>query len=167
MAVSQGLAQLLTICQIIHVSGHNDAASLRQQREELPEALRQRYRLYPFLHEDMSKALTAADLVVTRAGASVLGELPAVGVPAILIPYTGGHRDQEENAAYMERHGAAVVLHDHSLSAQTLVDAVGGLFNNPERLERLRAGVQALAQPDAARHLGRELIQISVPRGDV
>jgi len=102
---------------------------LQRAAAELPEWLRERYRLYPYLHasrDDATPALfdafASADLVISRSGASVLGELPAAGVPAILIPYP--HVHQDENADALVAAGAALKIADHELA--TAGDALEG-----------------------------------------
>ena len=76
VALADALAHLLLTYQIIHVTGQQEAGAMRQLREQLGSESKRRYRPYGFLHEDMARAFAAADLVVCRAGASVLGEIP-------------------------------------------------------------------------------------------
>ena len=63
--------------RVIHVTGDAGYADALTARAALPEELRDRYRPFPFLHEDMTAALAAADLAVGRAGASTLAEAAA------------------------------------------------------------------------------------------
>ncbi len=159
-ALTGALNHLLLTFQIIHVTGQQEAGAMRSLREELPSELKRRYRPYGFLHEDMTKAFAAADLVVCRAGASVLGEIPAAGVAAVLIPYAGGHRDQEHNAAYLEEHGAAVRIDDGALSPAVLEDTIMSVAD-PEKLAAMRQASAALAHPEAASVIARELTSIA------
>jgi UDP-N-acetylglucosamine--N-acetylmuramyl-(pentapeptide) pyrophosphoryl-undecaprenol N-acetylglucosamine transferase len=74
----------------------------------------------PYLN-DMSDAYAAADLVLARAGASTLGELAALGKPAILVPYPHAAEDHQRlNAAMVAQAGAAVVVDDRELIAGKL-----------------------------------------------
>jgi UDP-N-acetylglucosamine--N-acetylmuramyl-(pentapeptide) pyrophosphoryl-undecaprenol N-acetylglucosamine transferase len=101
----------------------------------------------PYL-DDMADAYAAADLVLSRAGASTLGELAALGKPAILVPYpyaAEGH--QATNAARFEAAGAAVVLTDRELQAGAL-DAALARTVEPERLTALGAGAAGMGGAD-------------------
>jgi UDP-N-acetylglucosamine--N-acetylmuramyl-(pentapeptide) pyrophosphoryl-undecaprenol N-acetylglucosamine transferase len=108
----------------------------------------------------MGLALAAADLVVSRAGASALGEYPLFGLPAVLVPYPHAWRYQKVNADYLVKRGAAVRLADEALGTQ-LAGEVRGLLNDPARLAAMRAAARAAATPEAARHLVRELRQLA------
>ena len=66
--------------------------------------------------------MAAADLVVSRAGASILGEYPLFGLPSILIPYPYAWRYQKVNADYLVTRGAAIRLDDETLSDDFAAD---------------------------------------------
>jgi UDP-N-acetylglucosamine--N-acetylmuramyl-(pentapeptide) pyrophosphoryl-undecaprenol N-acetylglucosamine transferase len=93
--INHGHAALLThvlpLAHVLHVCGREgDEAMLQTHMVGLPVELQHRYHLYPDLATDgaltMTAALAAADVTICRSGASVLGELPAAGLPAILVP---------------------------------------------------------------------------------
>jgi UDP-N-acetylglucosamine--N-acetylmuramyl-(pentapeptide) pyrophosphoryl-undecaprenol N-acetylglucosamine transferase len=136
---------------VLHLAGLRDYEALAARIE------RRDYRLLPFT-DDFGAALSAADLVVARAGGSVW-EIAAAGRPALLVPYphaTAGH--QAKNAAYFERGGAAVVVAESKLDLRPQVDA---LLADPHRLEQMAAAMRALARPDAADVIAEELIALA------
>lgn len=157
------LPQLLEEMQIVHISGHLDWPEVAAIKTNLSEDLASRYHAYPYLHEEMGAALRVADIVVSRAGASVLGELPLFGLPAILVPYPYAWRYQEVNARYLERWGAAVVIQDERL-ADELLPAVRKLISNRRQREKMQQAMLSLAKPNAAESIA-ELLHglVSVP----
>jgi len=134
---------------VLHISGNLEWTQVEQSRASLPGKLQARYRVFPYLHKEMGAALQAADLVVSRAGASALGEYPLFGLPAILVPYPYAWRYQRVNAQYLVRHGAAVLVNDVDLVEQ-LLPLVQELLSNRERREAMRAALKSLARPQAA-----------------
>jgi UDP-N-acetylglucosamine--N-acetylmuramyl-(pentapeptide) pyrophosphoryl-undecaprenol N-acetylglucosamine transferase len=101
----------------------------------------------PYLH-DVADAYAVADLVLARAGASTLGELAALGKPAILVPYPHAAEDhQAANAARFAAAGAAVVIGDRELAAGGL-RAVLDSAVSPQRLEAMQAAAQRLRVGD-------------------
>lgn len=145
------LPHLLESCQIIHISGELDWKEVDDFRTTLPEALQTRYHAFPYVHE-MGAVLACADLVITRSGASSLGELPLFGLPAILVPYPHAWRYQKVNAAYLEHHGAAIVI-ENELLPQRILPVVQELLADRQRLSQMRQAMRSLARPQAAREL--------------
>jgi UDP-N-acetylglucosamine--N-acetylmuramyl-(pentapeptide) pyrophosphoryl-undecaprenol N-acetylglucosamine transferase len=163
-ALVSALPALLPECQVVHLTGQLDWPWVEGERARLSPGSRARYRAYPYLHEDLPAAMAVADLVVARAGAATLAEFPAVGLPSILVPYpySGGH--QEANADFMAEHGASLRLDDADLDA-SLEETVLSLFRDEPALERMREAAQALARPDAALQLARELCSLAGSSG--
>jgi UDP-N-acetylglucosamine--N-acetylmuramyl-(pentapeptide) pyrophosphoryl-undecaprenol N-acetylglucosamine transferase len=107
----------------------------------------------------MGAALAAADLALSRAGASTLGEYPLFGLPAILVPYPFAWRYQKVNAEYLAQRGAAVVIENSHLADQ-LLPTLRDLLNQPDRLMSMRNAMLTLAQPAAASEIGHLLLAL-------
>lgn len=159
-ALAASLEEILSHYQVIHVSGALDWPLVEQQAAGLPAAQRRFYRPYAYLHEEMGAAFRAADLVVARAGASMLGEAPAFALPSLLVPYPHAWRYQKVNADYLVKHGAAVRLNDEQLPSDFL-PVVLSLLQDEARLSAMSAAAASLDRPQAAAHLARLLRELS------
>lgn len=159
LAVLNGLRDLLVKFEIIHLSGDADWQFVKHTREQLPMELAARYHALPYLHE-MGAALAAADLVVSRAGASVLGEFPLFGLPAVLVPYPHAWRYQKVNAEFLAYRGAAVILEDHRLKNELSV-TLNVLLDNRNKLKSMRAAMFELSHPRAAEKIASVLIELA------
>ncbi len=159
-AVIAALPELLQRCQVIHVTGQIDWPEIKVIPATLPASTAWRYLPFPYLYEEMSDALSCADLVVSRAGASILGEYPLFELPAILVPYPHAWRYQKMNAEYLSKRGAAVVMQDEAL-AQALVPTIFELFGNSERLESMRQAARVMAHPRAAERLANQIRELA------
>lgn len=107
----------------------------------------------------------AADLVVSRAGATCLSELTLVGRPSILVPYpyaTEGH--QMKNARAMERAGAAFVVPDADLTGALLAERIEEATKDRAGLARMADAAGGLARPDAADRVARAILALATRR---
>jgi UDP-N-acetylglucosamine--N-acetylmuramyl-(pentapeptide) pyrophosphoryl-undecaprenol N-acetylglucosamine transferase len=167
-AVLNALPQLLKEMQIVHISGRLDweevESAWRSLEAHLPEKLARRYRPYPYLHEEMGAAMTAADLVLSRAGASSLGEYPHFGLPAVLAPYPYAWRYQKLNAQYLIERGAAVMLEDSELPTR-LFPVVSEMMRDSERRIQMREAMRSLARPQASREIAGLLHSLAPAEG--
>lgn len=164
-AVTTLLPELLADgVQVVHVTGTLDWETAQAQRATLSvqvgEAAIQRYHAYPYLHDEMGLAMAAADVAVCRSGASVLGELPLFGLPAILVPYPYAWRYQKVNADWLAERGAAVVLINDDLPTR-LLPLLRDLLHDEARRAAMGGRARALAQPDGAWQLGQEILQLA------
>lgn len=169
-ALLANLPELLKDCQVVHLSGELDWEEVRLARQALADTLSpdlvKHYHPYPYLHAEMGAAFAAADLVVCRAGASTLGELPLFGLPAILVPYPYAWRYQQVNASALAENGAALILQDGELG-ERLVRIVGELLHDAQRLQSMRQQMSALARPEAARSIAGLVLNLGgYPGGD-
>jgi UDP-N-acetylglucosamine--N-acetylmuramyl-(pentapeptide) pyrophosphoryl-undecaprenol N-acetylglucosamine transferase len=144
--------------QIIHVTGTLDWADIEARIKTFPDTTH--YHAFPYLHHEMGLAMAGADLVVSRAGASVLGEFPLFGLPAVLIPYPYAWRYQKVNADYLAERGAAVRL-DEADMPELLVSTIRSILNDPARLAAMKAASAALAVRDGAERGAAELVKLA------
>ncbi|HEX7484083.1 MAG TPA: UDP-N-acetylglucosamine--N-acetylmuramyl-(pentapeptide) pyrophosphoryl-undecaprenol N-acetylglucosamine transferase [Candidatus Saccharimonadales bacterium] len=148
-AVALSLQDLLPLTSVILVSGtgqYDEMRALTPQDDD-------RFQLHAFVSNGMATMLGAADIVVTRAGATTLLELASLAKPTILIPngyLTGGH--QLKNAAAYAEQGAVDVIDEHQLDIdpQVLVKAIRDLLHNQSRRDDMSKAFHAFARPHAA-----------------
>ena len=159
MSVLSNLRALLEKCEVVHLSGDGDWELVKSKREQLPVELASRYHAMAYLHE-MGAALAAADVVVSRAGASSLGEFPLFALPAIVVPYPHAWRYQKVNADYLTRRGAAIMLPDNRLDDELLV-TLTVLLENPNKLKAMRAAMFELSHPRAAEKIASALLELA------
>lgn len=162
-ALLDNLTTLLERTQVVHISGKLDWAHVEDVKQKLSREQASRYFAFDYLHEEMGAALAAADLVVSRAGASSLGEYPLFGLPALLVPYPYAWRYQKVNADYLSEHGAALTIEDAALK-EHLVPIVDELLQNPKKLDAMHIAMRELAHPQAAEEIGSHLMALAGKR---
>jgi UDP-N-acetylglucosamine--N-acetylmuramyl-(pentapeptide) pyrophosphoryl-undecaprenol N-acetylglucosamine transferase len=148
-AVLEALPRLTERVRVIHVTGAEGYDAAVAARDALPEELRDRYRPFPFLHEEMSAALAAADLAVGRAGSSTLAEAAAFALPMAIVPYPHAAGHQARNADAYAASGAALLVEDADFDADRLVE-VAGLLADPAAHARMSAAARDFARAHAA-----------------
>ena len=163
LAVAAALPQLLEQIQILHVTGQANWRDTEAELPVIPAKLQKRYRAFPYLHDDMGAALAAADLVLSRAGASTIGEFPLFGLPAILVPIPMKGHIQHLNAAYLKKFGAVLLLPDEQMS-EKLSQLVLDTMYNEQVLAGLSQAMQSLAHRDAARAIADLILDLGQTR---
>jgi UDP-N-acetylglucosamine--N-acetylmuramyl-(pentapeptide) pyrophosphoryl-undecaprenol N-acetylglucosamine transferase len=132
--------------QILHVCGERDYEYMKAEEREVYAG--NSVVLVPYLRE-MADAYALSDVVIARAGASTLGELAALGMPSVLIPYPYASEDhQTANARAFEKTGAAVIVADRELNADSLWWTLRDVMQ-PQRLSAMRAAARSLGAGDA------------------
>lgn len=104
---------------------------------------------------NMPTVMDAADVIISRAGASTCNEIAAAGIPAILIPspnVTNHH--QEKNANLMAERDAAVTIPEPDCTPQRLYDEVRALLREPERRERMTKNLREMVRLDSTERIG-------------
>ena len=158
-AVVPQLPALLELAQVIHISGQSDWEAIQIAHAGLTSEQKKRYHAFSYLHEEMGAALVSADLVISRAGASTLGEFPFFGLPAILVPYPYAWRYQKVNADYLAERGAAVIVKDEMLKNE-LLPVIKALLANPSKREAMSKALKSLSHPQAAQIIAEQILQL-------
>lgn len=140
--------------QVIHVTGMMEHDRFRRRLEDVKRRHDTvAYRMFPYI-EDMGAAYAAADLVVSRAGATTVAEITAVGLPSVLVPYPYATDDhQAANAGRLEAVGAARVIADEAFSPELFWQAVSAFAYRPDSLRDMAAAARELGRPGAADEL--------------
>ncbi len=141
--------------QCIHLSGVKDFEFVKSGYDSAGVE----NRVFAFL-DTMSHAYSAADLVISRAGATSISEITFFGKPCILIPYPGKKVHQLENAAFLEKNGAAAVIEQQGFCKDDLKNAIFDLINNPAKLKAMAENSSRLARPDASYRLAGEILKM-------
>jgi UDP-N-acetylglucosamine--N-acetylmuramyl-(pentapeptide) pyrophosphoryl-undecaprenol N-acetylglucosamine transferase len=138
---------------ILHQAGarHADATLAAYIASSAPSS---RWQVYDFL-DDMPRRFEAADLVLSRSGASTVAELAAAGKPSLLIPFPQAADDhQRRNAEALVAAGAARMLLEADLTPGLLLETLTGLLADRRALAGMSAKARTLAHPDAVQRIG-------------
>ena len=159
-------AQLLAMVPgltILHQAGARHAETTLAAYQASGAAA-DRWQVEAFL-DDMPRRFEAADLVLSRSGASTVAELAAAGKPALLIPFPQAADDhQRRNAEVMAQAGAARVLLEADLTPDKLLGALSDLLAATGELREMAEHARSLAHPDAAERIAG--MAMALARGD-
>lgn len=142
---SASLLKELSI-QLIHITGERDdgLAAINYQREGLIAHVAS-------FHHQMNEAYSAADLVISRAGAASLSEISHFGLPSILIPFPfAAEQHQHRNAALFQEAGAAEVLEESEITPESLVRLIANLLVDDQRRQRMSEAAAKMLPEQAA-----------------
>lgn len=165
-AIHEILPEMLKFTSVGLVAGrkyYEEIVDLKQYEEWDKAKLRSNFRMWEF-NSAMHDLMGAADVVVSRAGATTIAELSALGKAVILIPFEklpGSH--QLKNAEKLAEMGAVVMIPDAKMrkNPQDLLEAVRHLVRAPRERQDLADKLHAEAKPDAAERLAQILIDVS------
>ena len=131
------------------------------------ETLRSRYHLVGTLPAHQVNALlTAASVVITRAGSTTLFEVGIHGTPSIIIPIPEDvSRDQRSNAYAFARGGGATVMEEHNLTEALLVAEIRSIIGSRETWQAMSTATKQFVPTDAAAKIAASLLQIGKEHG--
>ena len=141
---------------VVHSTGAEDYEDTRAALALSDDEAR-RYHVMPYI-DDMGDMLAAADLVLSRSGASSVAEIAALAVPAVLVPYPFATADhQTTNARYLVDAGAAALVADADIDDEGFAKTLLDLVANGGRRDEMRAAARGLGQDTAAQKLADAL----------
>jgi len=147
-------------CEIIHQCGPSNYETIKQMLDGKTPS---EYHLFPFLdNEQMRQAMTAADLIVARAGAGTIAEIAALGKPSILIPLPNAAADHQlKNAEEFAKSGATVIIEQMNLTPHLFQSEIFSLLDKPDLLKKMSEDAKKFAHPDAAKLIAQEILNIA------
>ncbi len=158
-AVPRALARARTPVRVVHQCGRIHEADTRARYAELGAG--ERATVVAFI-DDMPAAIGAAHLVVSRAGASAVSEICAVGRPSLLVPYPFAAADhQRHNAEALANAGAALAIGNDDATPDRLAVEIDRLASEPGRLAAMAEAARAFGRPDAARTIAQDLLALA------
>lgn len=148
---------------IVHQTGKADLDEVAALYRELGVEADVR----PFI-DDMAGALTAASLVICRAGATTLAELCAVGRASVLVPFPFATDDhQTHNAASLQAAGASVMLPEREMTPEKLAEIIRKLLADDSGRRQMAARALERGRPRAAEDIARDLLTLLWERGEL
>ena len=140
--IREALPELLKNWQVVHLCGKGN---LDDSLDQTPG-----YRQYEYIKEQLPDLFAMADVVVSRAGANAICEISALAKPNLLIPLgtNASSGDQILNARSFEKQGYSMVLEEENLTEESLLEAVGKLYENRETY---RKAMQSSSHTDSIR----------------
>lgn len=160
------LPELTKEVQVIHQTGEKQFKEIRGRSRIVLEktALARRYHPFAFLDAPLLRnASRASVLAVSRAGAGMIFEIAAWGLPSIVIPIIHAAQDhQRKNAYAYARTGAATVLEEANFTPHVLSAEIMRLVADPGARNEMKNAAQSFARIDAARKIAEEIIRIGI-----
>lgn len=140
---------------VIYVTGKNYYETMKEELKDLNHSIH----LVSYI-EDMPSLISSCDLIVTRAGATTLAEITAMGTASLIIPspYVVLNH-QEYNARELVDAKAAKMILEKELNAQDFVKEVRDLLKHKEELEGLKTNARQLGKPDACKDIYQEMLR--------
>lgn len=159
------LKEILELFEVIHQCGAKNYKELFEQTSVIFEGdknLKKFYHLYDFLGENLLKhAYKTSDLVISRAGAGVISEILAVGIPSILVPLPeSAQNHQAKNAYAVKNYGAAIVIEESNLKPHFLVEKLKFLFSKPRTLKEMAEKTKHLNRPDSEKIIIDNILEV-------
>lgn len=168
-AILSSIRQLLPNYRIFHQTGEANLEELSLSAQGLlgdSPYLSNYYLEGNISAEKVSALLSAATLIITRAGSTTLFEIAYHGKPSIIIPIPEDvSRDQRSNAYAFARGGAAAVIEEHNLTQSLLEQEIHSIISDPNRQSAMSRAAREMFVDGASKKIADLLISIGVEHG--
>ncbi len=147
-------------CAFLHATGSNGVAMLEDLNSKIDMASNPHVMIREYI-SDMDRCMSAADLVICRAGASSLSELQVMGKASILVPYPyASENHQYFNAKDLADNNAAIIIEEKDLSGEKLISVVDLLIENMDKVREYGENAKKMAVCDASQRITQCLCEI-------
>lgn len=155
--VPQALALIKNECPELFITHQTGQAKLSAAQAHYQKA-GITARVVPFI-EDMAGAFSQHDLLISRAGATVIAEITAAGMPAIVVPYRFAEGHQKANAQALVKEKAGLMIEEGDTFVLELARSLKELYHHQEQLVHLSHRARAMAIPNAAQHIVKIVLE--------
>jgi len=157
-AVYELLDDLLEKFKVIHLVGESDYSHFKEKKGSLEKDKALNYILLTtvFDEKEFNNLINESFVVVSRAGAGAISEFSLLAKPTIFVPLLG---HQEENAEYLSKKGAAVIIKDKDLTPDILKEKIQLLFSDNNLRNNLIKNISKFSCPNASSILAKEIIK--------
>lgn len=167
--IIEALPKLLPTTRVFHQVGESNL-SFMQERAQLvleDKTLLDSYYLQGLLNEEtVAMILSAADLVITRAGSTTLFEIAQHETPSIIVPIPESiSHDQRSNAYAYARNGAAMVMEEENITENLLLQEINAILKDGNRYQEMVAATRVMQYPEAAKKIADILVSIGKEHG--
>lgn len=147
-------------CFFLHATGSNGTAMIDELNEEIDLSQNKHVMLREYI-DDMDVCMSAADIVICRAGASTISELQVMGKASVLIPYPyAAENHQYFNAKDLADNNAAILIEEKDLSGEKLVSLIDLLISNMDKVREYGENAKKMAVTDASKRITDCLCEI-------
>ena len=141
---------------IIYVTGKNHYKDFMDSVSDIPEHVHIKQYI-----DDMPSLISSCDLLVTRAGATTLAEITALGCASLIIPSPYVVKNhQEYNGQELVNEDAAEMILEKDVTSEVFVDKINTLIHDDEKLKTLRNNAKALGKPNATKDIYEEIVKL-------
>lgn len=147
-------------CFFLHATGSNGTAMIDELNGEIDLSQNKHVMLREYI-DDMDVCMSAADIVICRAGASTISELQVMGKASVLIPYPyAAENHQYFNAKDLANNNAAILIEEKDLSGEKLVSLIDLLISNMDKVREYGENAKKMAVTDASKRITDCLCEI-------